>query len=105
MKLFNQVILASVLLIGASAFADHHAEMAGKTFEERKANAVKNADEHMAFLNEHKACVSGATDDAALKGCAEKMRAHHMENKMERMEKRKGHMEKKMEKMKEKMNK
>lgn len=105
MKLFNQVILASALLVGASAFADHHDEMAGKTFEERKASMSKNADEHIAFLNEHKTCVTSAADDAALKACGEKMRAHHMDHKMDRMEKRKDKMEKKMDKMKDKMSK
>ncbi len=72
-------LLMAVLCLGSlSSFADEHE---GKTFEEKKAKMTQHLDERLAHINEAKSCVSGASDEAALKGCREKMKEHGKEMK------------------------
>jgi hypothetical protein len=63
-----------------------------ENFESHKAEVLKNIDERMTKLVEHKACVSAATDPQAMKACRDKMkdwmkaereeRKSHHKNKM-----------------------
>lgn len=71
-------LLVLTLCLGSvGAFADEHME--GKTFEEKKARFTQHLDERLAHVNEAKSCVAAATDEAGLKACKEKMRAHGKE--------------------------
>ena len=61
-------------------------------FDERKSEVLKEIDERIAKMQEHRGCVSAATDPAAMEKCRESMREFRHDNKMERMEKRRERM-------------
>lgn len=61
-------------------------------FESHKAEVLKNIDERMAKLAEHKACVSASTEPKAMKECREKMKEWMKAEREERKEHRKERM-------------
>jgi hypothetical protein len=71
----KKIIVLSLCFLSFNSFADHHDEKEGKTFEEKKAKALEGIEKRISFINETKACVSSATNDAGLKACREKMKA------------------------------
>src|SRR5688572_17411034 len=81
-----------LVLLALPAFAD-------PKFEENKARALTEIDEHLSKMQEHKTCVSGASDKDALKACHNAMKEWRRGEKVERMAKRKQHMEERMKKM------
>lgn len=74
------LLVAALCLGSLASFADEHE---GKTFEEKKAKMSQHLEERLAHINEAKACVSAAADEAALKVCKEKMKEHRKEMKKE----------------------
>jgi hypothetical protein len=70
-------------------------------FETHKTEILKHLDEHIAKLQEHRGCISGASSKEALMKCRESMKDYRFEKKMELMEKRKEHMDKRMKKARE----
>ena len=75
---------------------------AGDNLETRKAEMLKEIDEHISKMQEHKSCVSAASTKEALMSCHDKMkeyrkgeRMEHMDRRMERMQERKEKMMKK----------
>jgi len=89
----KKIIVLSLCLLSLNSFADHHDEKEGKTFEEKKAKALEGIEKRISFINETKACVSSATNDAGLKACREKMKAERKAwreaKKQQRAEKKK----------------
>ncbi len=89
----KKIIVLSLCLLSLNSLADHHDEKEGKTFEEKKAKALEGIEKRISFINETKACVSSATNDAGLKACREKMKAERKEwreaKKQQRAEKKK----------------
>jgi hypothetical protein len=71
----KKIIVLSLCFLSFNSFADHHDEKEGKTFEEKKAKALEGIEKRISFINETKACVSSATNEAGLKACREKMKA------------------------------
>lgn len=104
------IVTASLLLALSSNIST--AEEDGKDtaqFATRKTEILKQIDERISKMQEHKTCVSSANDREAMKACHEKMkqyrmseREEHMDEKMGRMEERKGRIEARKNKMKEK---
>jgi ribosomal protein L12E/L44/L45/RPP1/RPP2 len=89
--------LMGLFLFALPAFAE------GPNFETFKAEAIKNIDERIGKMQEHKACVSSAANKDAMKACREKMKDWREEEKEERMQKRSERMEKrKMKKSEQK---
>ncbi len=91
------LLLALVFCFAPIARAD---EKEGN-FETHKAEMLKNIDEHIAKLQEHRTCVSSAASGDALKACRETMKEYRFDKKMEHMENRKGRMDKRMKRAKE----
>jgi hypothetical protein len=58
--------------------------------------------EHIQKLQEHKACVSGASTPEALKQCRASMKEWRQDQRLEQMEKRKARIEERMQKLKSK---
>jgi hypothetical protein len=89
----KKMIILSLCCLSLNSFADHHDEKDGKTFEEKKAMALEGIEKRISFINETKACVSSATNDAGLKACREKMKAQRKAwkdaKKQQRSEKKK----------------
>jgi hypothetical protein len=71
-----------------------------KNFEERKTQHLKDIDEKILKMQEHRTCVSSAQSVDDLKKCKESMREFHNAEKVERMENRKKNIEKKLENLK-----
>ncbi len=72
------LLVLSLCLGSIGAFADNE-PMEGKTFEEKKAKMTQHIDERLAHVNEAKSCVAATTDEAGLKACRGKMKAHGKE--------------------------
>lgn len=70
----------------------------GENFEARKAEATKEIEERIAKLQEHKSCVSAASDQEALKKCRESMKEFRQEEKAERLNRRKERLQKRIDK-------
>jgi hypothetical protein len=70
-----------ICLFSLTAWADHHEEKGGKTFEEKKAKMLENYDKRISKFNEGKSCVSSAKDEDGLKACHQKMKSHREEMK------------------------
>jgi len=49
----------------------------GPKFEERKSKVLSDIDQRIAKMQEHRACVAGASDQDAMKKCHEAMKAFH----------------------------
>lgn len=97
--MFKTIAVASAA--GIFCFASLSISMAAPAeFEAKKQKKLTEIEERLTHLNEHKACVTAATDEKALQGCREKAKDFHQEQKLERMERRKGMMEKRMEHLK-----
>jgi hypothetical protein len=86
----------------APAAPSASAPAAGDNLETHKAEMLKEIDEHIAKMQEHKSCVTAATTKEAMMACRDKMkdyrqgeRTEHMDRRMERMEQRKQKMMKK----------
>lgn len=71
-----------------------------KNLEERKSQHLKDIDEKILKMQEHRTCVSSAQSVDDLKKCKESMREFHKTEKAERMENRKKNIEKKLENLK-----
>ncbi len=67
------LLVAALCLGSLTSFADEHE---GKAFEEKKAKMSQHLDERLAHINEAKACVAAAADEAGLKACRAKMKEH-----------------------------
>jgi Ni/Co efflux regulator RcnB len=91
-KLLSTVLTFHFLLLSVAASANTEG------FETHKSNLLKQIDERMVQLTEHRTCVSGSTSDDQIKSCHEKMRAWMKGRKEERMERRKERMEKRKSK-------
>lgn len=89
--------IAALFLISLPALAEDNS-----VFEARKAEALKEIDQHISKLNEHKTCVSNAKDKESLKTCHEAMKDFRQDRRMEHMGNRRDRLDKKMEKLKEK---
>lgn len=76
-----KMLFTALCVLPFNAFADHHNEMEGKSFDEKKAMMSSHLDQRIAHLNEMKNCVSGAKDQAALKSCHQQMKEHRREMK------------------------
>jgi coenzyme F420-reducing hydrogenase beta subunit len=88
---------AVVLALGGAVTA-----RAQEDFEKRKAEAVAGIDERIQKLQEHKACVSGASTPEALKQCRGSMKEWQQGQRLEHMEKNKARIEERMQKLKSK---
>jgi hypothetical protein len=77
---------------------------ADEAFDKKKAEMTSHIDEHLTKLQEHKGCVSSASDEKALDACRDKMKEWRRSMRMEHMEKRHERMEKRMERMKKRDN-
>lgn len=78
--------LTALFVTHLPLFADEH------NFEAHKADVLKNIDERMTKLAEHKTCVTAATDPKAMKECREKMKEWMKAEKEERREHRRERM-------------
>ena len=76
-----KILSIFICLYSFLAFADHHEEKGGKTFEEKKSKMLEHFEKRISQLNEGKSCVSSATDEAGLKACHEKMKSQREEMK------------------------
>ena len=47
----------AIFLFSLFAFADHHEEMKGKSFEEKKSYHLKNIESRISHMNEMKTCI------------------------------------------------
>lgn len=79
----------ALLIVRAPLLADQ------ENFESHKAEVLKNIDERMAKLVEHKACVSAATEPQAMKTCRDKMKEWMKAEREERKSHRKDKMHEK----------
>ena len=85
----------TICLVSATSMAEPD-----KNFEERKAQHLKDIDEKIQKMQEHRTCVSNAQSVDDLKKCKESMREFHQAEKAEHMENRKKNIEKKLENLK-----
>lgn len=83
------LLIASLLVGSFSAFADHHEEWKNMPFAEKKAKMTEKLDAKLKMVQENKACVDAAADDAALKLCMDKMKEERKEMK-KKWDKKKG---------------
>lgn len=83
----KKIFIATIFLLSQFAVADHHEEMQGKTFEEKKSHHLKNLESRISHLNEMKSCISSAKDESGLKSCKGKMKSHKkkMKNEWDKM--------------------
>lgn len=65
----------------------------------RKAEKIKEIDEHIAKLNEHKNCINSASTADALKDCHGKMKEWRQTEHKEQMEKRRGRINERIQKL------
>lgn len=80
-------LITLIALFSLNAFAEAPiASATNDNFAERKTQALANIDKRIAMMNEMKTCISGASDQAALKTCHQKMREEHKGMKMDRMD-------------------
>lgn len=92
---------ASISLIvslgSMSTFASAQPE---KNFEERKAQHLKEIDEKIQKMQEHRNCVANTNSVDDLKKCRASMQEFHKSEKIERLENRKKSLEKKIDEIK-----
>jgi hypothetical protein len=88
-------VVLSVGLFSARVLADSE-----KNFEERKAEHLKEIDEKIQKMQDHRNCVANSKATEDLKKCREAMKEFHKAEKLERLENRKKGLDKKMEEMK-----
>ena len=93
------MITKIIILMVAMAFGDDG------DFSKHKAEMLGHIEEKIQKMQEHKTCISGASDKDALKKCHESMRDWHKSERREHREKRKERMGKRMDKMNQKMQK
>ncbi|MCB0351804.1 MAG: hypothetical protein KDD38_11515, partial [Bdellovibrionales bacterium] len=91
----KSIVLCAILALSVSAFAE--GEKKEENFAKRKTEMLEGIDKKIAAMQEHKTCVSAASDKDAMKKCHEKMKAFREENRGEHMGMRKERMEKRME--------
>lgn len=77
----KSLLIATILSLSVSVFANHHEEMEGKSFEEIKKMMLEHTDRKLADIQAHKACVTAAADKDALRKCREEMRSKRKEMK------------------------
>ena len=70
-----------VLMSGSATFAQ------GPDFEKRKAEHLAEIDQRIQKMQEHRNCVSSATNHEALRKCRDSMREWHKEERQERQKK------------------
>jgi galactokinase/mevalonate kinase-like predicted kinase len=78
-----------MLFLIFNAQANSSNEMASKTLDEKKATITKNLEERIKHLNQMKACVANAKDDASLEDCRSEMKEMRHEMKKNWKKKRK----------------
>lgn len=88
-------VAASMALTSARISAEPE-----KNFEERKAEHLKDIDEKIQKMQEHRNCVASAAAREDLKKCRDAMRDFHKSEKMERLENRKKGLDKKLDELK-----
>lgn len=76
-----------------------------ENFEVAKKERVEMIEKHMAGMQEHKACVSGAKNWDEIAKCREKMKDMRMDWKEDRMGMQKDRMQKRMMRMDDRMQK
>jgi Ni/Co efflux regulator RcnB len=89
------VIVAFALVGAVAAWAE-------EDFEKRKSEALAGIDERIQKLQEHKACISGASTPDALKQCRASMKEWSQGQRLEQMEKHKARIDERMQKLKSK---
>lgn len=93
-------LVALALGVTVSAFADEAPADTGK-YEAFKAERLKELDERIQKLQEHRTCVSSAANKDAFKSCHGSMKAWRDSEKAEHMEKRNARMGERMKKLDE----
>lgn len=100
MKVLVMVLAASFSLQSFAQEQESKPEV--QNVEARKAEMLKNIDERIAKLNEHKTCVSAAPNKEALKKCHESMKEFRNDQKEQWKEKREERKEKRKERKEKK---
>lgn len=95
--IFGLLLVLIVSLDGMSSVAFGQ----GADFEKIKAQRLAEIDARIQKMQEHRSCVSSATNHAALRNCGEKMRTWHKEERQERREKRDERREERRERREE----
>jgi hypothetical protein len=97
--MLHKILSVVFFLNGALAMAEGAKD---DKFAEHKQKALTEIDERLQKLNEHKACVSAATNVAALEECHKKMQEFRFGERMEHMQNRKERIDERMKKAQEK---
>lgn len=91
----KSLLLSSLLLLSATAFAENHDEIEKMDFPTAKQKILDSIEKRIADMNEHKACVSAATDKEGLKKCHQAIQEKRKAMREEWKAKKKEHKEKK----------
>ena len=98
-KYMIKFALQSITLsIGLATVSFGHTDDA--KFAEHKAMRLKEIDEHIQKMQQHKACVSAAASPEAMEKCHMEMKAYHESHKAEHKERREERMQKRDERRK-----
>ncbi len=79
-------ITSGVILLMLTSFFSASALAQGPEFEKRKAERLRDLDQRIEKLQEHRTCVSGATSHEALRKCGDKMREWQRDGRDQRRE-------------------
>jgi len=79
----GMIFAAGLCFFASSSFAQ------GTDFEKRKAERLAEIDQRIQKLQEHRACVSGASSHDALRKCGDEMREWRRDERNEHREERK----------------
>ncbi|MFM8270686.1 MAG: hypothetical protein ACKN9V_10905 [Pseudomonadota bacterium] len=82
----NFGIILGLLVSGLSSAGD-------ADFQEHKTRMLQNVEDRISKINEHKACITNAASDEALRACANNLRSWHEGKQKERAEKQKERMQ------------
>ncbi len=106
--MYRMILLIGVALSfhASSSFAE--GPNADADFGKHKTEASARIDQRIAELNNLKSCINSAANKDAIKSCHEKhkdsaqnMRAEHLQDRMERLEKKKAELQQKMQQAKQ----
>lgn len=95
----KQLVVIVMMVFSSSVFAQ---DKAADDFAKTKSDILSHIDKRLAFMQEHKACVSAAQNVEALKACRQKMRDSKMDMRMDYMGMKMDRMEMRKKRMKEK---
>lgn len=103
--MLHKMILVTSLLLGSILSTAADDEKRTAEFQNRKTEILKEADEHIAKAQEHRNCVSAASDPEAMRKCREARHAYRKEERSEHLERRENRMEENLGKLRERKQK